>query len=308
MIIGSRLQGMVRVLFGGLVFVTWGLSAHAAADVPQVELASAGKLAVGSEEIRNLIAALPSDQREALLRTPETLEQLVRGRLAEKMLLNEATNKKWAQRPEVVQQISATTNEVVERSYLASVSQVSPDYPSEQDLRAAYDKNKEALVVPASYRVGQIFIVAPLNGTDDLAGARKKAAEASVKAHNAGADFVKLATEYSGSKDKLPEDTGWVSLNQLLPEVRTVVAQMRTGDISQPVQSMAGFHVLKLLDMRPQRDLSFDEVKDRMRIRLRQERQEQLARDYLAGLANSSTVKLDQQALKGVVETLKARN
>lgn len=263
---------------------------------------TSGPVSVTQQEVQALVALLPAARREQLSRNPAELEQWVRARLADKQLQQEAAAQQWAQRPEVARQIEAATRQLVALSYLASVSQAPSDYPSEPELAAAYNRLKGGLLKPAGYRVSQVFIPAPLGDPAAQAAARRAAGEVTQKARKPKADFSRLAAEYGKGAAQPPADTGWVTLDQLLPEVRPVVASLKPGQVSEPVQSAAGLHVLKLVAVREAQQATLEETRDRLRARMRQERQEQIARAYLDGLANGASVKVDVPAMKRILE------
>jgi len=93
-------------------------------------------------------------------------------------------------------------------------------------------------------------------------------------------------------------------LNQLLPEMRPVVGKLKKGDVSAPVQSGQGFHVLKLVDMTPQATPTLAEVRDSLRNAMRQKRQQDAAAAYLQGLLSNQTVTVDGPALNAVVDSV----
>ncbi len=265
-------------------------------------VASAGSVSVPRQEVEALLATLPAERRGQLAQNPAALEQWTRDRLAGQLLLQEATSRKWEARPEVAAQLEAARREVVTRSYLASVSQVPADFPSESELNSAYQRSKASLLVPAGYRVSQVFIPAPAGDKAAQARARKSLAEVVKKARQPKADFSRLVAEYGKTAGSSEAETGWVTLDQLLPEVRPVVVNLTPGDISEPVQSAAGFHVLKLVELRAARAATLDEARPLLRERMRQERQSELANRYLDGLANGAAVKVDSAALKSILD------
>ncbi|WP_369326270.1 peptidylprolyl isomerase [Alcaligenes nematophilus] len=292
---------VVRALVGVAVALALQAPAVLAAQGDSGPVATAGAVSVERQEVQALVTALPADRRTQLAQNPAALEQWVRTRLADKLLLAEASAQQWGTRPEVARQIEAATQEIVLRSYLASVSQVSSDYPTDVELTAAYNRVKNDLNKPASYRVSQVFIAAAIGDQAARADAQRTAAEVVRKARQPKADFAKLIAEYEKGLDAPAPDTGWVVLDQLLPEVRPVVASLKPGEVSEPVQSAAGLHVLKLVEARPAQPASFEEAKEALRARLRQERQGQIARAYLDGLANGAAVKVDAQAIKSIL-------
>ncbi|GGY04445.1 peptidylprolyl isomerase [Paludibacterium paludis] len=295
---GTTRPGMRRALTGGCVLLALLAPFALAADNA---VATAGSASVSRQEAETLVLSLPAAQREQLAANPALLEQWARTRLADQLLLAEAGAKQWSKRPEVAAQIDALTREVVARTYLASVSQAPADYPSDSELSEAYQRLKGGLFKPAAYRVNQVFIPAPAGDAAALAAARKNVADALRKARQPKADFARLAGEFDKSAKPALADTGWVTLDQLLPEVRPVVVSLKPGQVSEPVQSAAGLHVLKLVERREAQSVTLDEIRDVLKARLRQERQGELARAYLERLAGGSGVKVDSDALKRIL-------
>jgi peptidylprolyl isomerase len=268
-------------------------------------VAKMGTLEVQRGELEGMIKALPPEAQARLKANRALAESMVRNRLAEKALVQQAQSKNWAQRPEVKAQIEAATRQIVLRSYLASLSTVPADFPSDKELETAYEESKSRLVEPAMYRVSQIFFAAPVNDADAVAKARKRAGDVARQAQSPKANFENLIAKYSDDPNaKQGADTGFVPLAQLLPEMRPVVARLKKGDVSAPVQSAQGFHILKLVDERPQRTATLAEVRDRLRTVMRQERQQQAAQAYMQGLLDSQAVTVDGPALTSVLDSV----
>ncbi|WP_085646440.1 MULTISPECIES: peptidylprolyl isomerase [unclassified Pseudomonas] len=265
-------------------------------------VARLGNQQVSPEELQALLAAVPPQTREQLRGNREALERWIRSRLAEKAVLEQADAQGWARRPEVVRQTRAATEQIVFRDYLQSVSQVPADYPSAAELQQAYDAGKANWQTPALYRVSQIFL--GVNEPQNLEAVRKQATELSKKAQATPAGFAALAKEFS--QDRLTAerggDTGLQPLQQLVPEVRGAVARLKVGAVSDPVQSSAGFHVIKLTEQQPARTATLDELRDQLTQALRAQRQEQIAQAYLDGMLNTATLSIDGAELNKVLE------
>ncbi|NWB50371.1 peptidylprolyl isomerase [Pseudomonas gingeri] len=273
---------------------------QAKSNAPAV--ARLGNQQVDTLELKAVFAALPADSREQLRGNRAALESWLRTRLAEKALIEQADAQGWAQRPDIEQQTRAAAEQIVFRSYLASVSQVPADYPSAEELQQAYDSGKSAWQTPPLYRVSQIFLAVP--DQQSLESVRKQAVELSRRAQAAPGEFAVLAGQYSQDREsaKRGGDAGLQPLQQLLPEVRGAVSQLKTGAVADPVQSPAGFHIVKLNEMQPARTATLDELRDRLREALRSQRQEQIAKAYLAGMLNTATLSIDGAALNQVLE------
>ncbi|UST61357.1 peptidylprolyl isomerase [Pseudomonas moraviensis] len=265
-------------------------------------VARLGNQQVSPEELQALLETVPAQTREQLRGNREALERWIRSRLAEKAVLEQADAQGWAQRPDVARQTRAATEQIVFRDYLRSVSQVPAEYPSAAELQQAYDAGKANWQTPALYRVSQIFL-----GVGDAANVetvRKQAAELSKKAQAAPGDFATLATQYSQDRVTAERggDTGLQPLQQLVPEVRGAVARLKVGAVSDPVQSAAGFHVIKLTEQQPARTATLDELRDQLTQALRAQRQEQIAQAYLDGMLNTATLSIDGAELNKVLE------
>ena len=70
----------------------------------------------------------------------------------------------------------------------------------------------------------------------------------------AGEDFGELAREYSEDIGSAQEggDLGWTSPGQMVPEFETAMAETEVGEISDPVRSQFGWHIVNVMDRRDQ--------------------------------------------------------
>jgi len=266
-------------------------------------VARLGNQQVTPQELQALLATVPPATREQLRGNREALERWIRARLAEKAVLEQADAQGWAQRPDVVRQTRAATEQIVFRDYLRSVSTVPADYPSTSELQQAYDAGKGNWQTPALYRVSQIFLAVP--DAQSLETVRKQATELSKKAQSTPGDFAALVTQYSQDRQTAERggDSGLQPLQQLVPEVRGAVAKLKVGAVSEPVQSAAGFHVMKLTEQQPARTATLDELRDQLTQALRAQRQEQIAQAYLDGMLNTATLSIDGAELNKVLES-----
>nr|WP_157710821.1 peptidylprolyl isomerase [Pseudomonas sp. PB120] len=272
------------------------------AAMSEPALARLGNQQVTPEELKALLDTLPPESREQLRANRATLESWIRSRLAEKAVLEQADAQGWRQRPDVEQQTRSATEQIVFRNYLQSVSQVPADYPSAAELQQAYEAGKSQWVTPALYRVSQIFL--GVSDPQNLDAVRKQAQELSRKAQATPAEFATLASQYSQDRISAERggDTGLQPLQQLVPEVRVTVSRLKVGAVSEPVQSPAGFHVIKLTALQPAGVATLDELRERLTQALRAQRQEQIAKAYLEGMLTTATLSIDGAELNKVLE------
>jgi peptidylprolyl isomerase len=272
-------------------------AAHAQGDV----IARAGDASVTQADMTAFLKALGPDVRTRLAADPARLDQLVRAKLATTAVLAEAHAKGWDKQPQVTALIDEARRDVILRSYLASVSAPPADYPSDAEIQAAYDHNQTLFMLPHAVRLSQIYIAVPA-GADaaSVDKARKQAADLARQARASGADFAALAKASSQETQSAANggDMGFVPDGLLMPEIRKAVEGMKPGDVAGPLQTSAGFHVIKLTDTRAQSVRPLATVKEQIRAQLRQQREQQNASAYMAKLASPSGSPIDEDALK----------
>jgi peptidyl-prolyl cis-trans isomerase C len=85
-----------------------------------------------------------------------------------------------------------------------------------------------------------------------------------------GGDFVELAKEKStGPSGPQGGDLGWVGLGQFVPEFEAVMVKLNIGQISEPVKTQFGWHVIKLDEMRVKPIPKLEEVQSEIEEELR---------------------------------------
>jgi len=139
----------------------------------------------------------------------------------------------------------------------------------EAKAREVYDLDRDKYRAPEEVRLSDIAVEIKDRG-DEAALARAKEARQHVAA---GEDFAKVAREYSD--DATTRDKGgalpFVSRERLAkPYAQAVFALTRIGEVSEPIKAPSAYHVVRLEERRPARQLAFDEVRDRIMQTLRQ--------------------------------------
>ena len=152
---------------------------------------------------------------------------------------------------------------LIVNAFLADYMRKNP--VSDAEKKAEYDKQKAALG-DKEYSARHILVKTE-SEANDLAAQLKK-----------GGDFAKLAKEKSldpGSKEK-GGDLGWFSPAGMVKPFADTVSGMKKGDISAPIQTQFGWHVIKLVDSRATQVPSYDKVKDNLERSLQQRKLEKM--------------------------------
>ena len=161
---------------------------------------------------------------------------------------------------------------------------------------------------PAQYQIAQIFLPAPA-GTDKAKAdeAEKKIKELGARLAKAPADFAKVAKESSAHKESAEKggEIGWVSEDQMVAEIRNVAVKLNKGDVSPPVKSAAGWHLIRLLEKKPPSLRPMTEVRASLVSAMRQRKVQEGERVYLEALRTKARPTINQIELNKIVESLK---
>ncbi|HKB83519.1 MAG TPA: peptidylprolyl isomerase [Burkholderiales bacterium] len=247
-----------------------------------------GDVELHSSELTAILDAQPPDARRQLATDTAALERLVRSELMRKAVLNEARQKGWDKRPELQPLIERARDQVVVSSFVGNVAKPGDGYPSEEEIKQFYESNKAQLLAPTQFQLAQIFLPAA-DGADNAKAeeARKRIGELSAKLGKTPADFAKLAKENSAHKESAEKggELGWVSEEQMVPEIRRAVTGMKKGEISPPVKSAAGWHLIKLLDKKPAATRPLADIRGNLIVAMRNRKSQDMERAYLEALS-----------------------
>jgi peptidyl-prolyl cis-trans isomerase C len=101
-------------------------------------------------------------------------------------------------------------------------------------------------------------------------------AKAALKRVKGGEDFAKVADEVSKDPGSKGGDLGWFTKDRMVPEFGEAAYKLNKGEISEPVKSQFGWHVIKLEDKRQKPFPSFDDVKTQVAQYVAQKSQSEL--------------------------------
>src|SRR5882724_1346864 len=122
---------------------------------------------------------------------------------------------------------------------------------SEGEIENLIFEQSEKKEVGTEYNIAHILVRIPEQAMPAQVEARRARTEEALKRLKDGADFAQLAATYSDAPDALQGGVvGWRS-QQRLPELFVeALAGLKPGEVSPVFRSPAGFHFIKLIDMR----------------------------------------------------------
>lgn len=146
---------------------------------------------------------------------------------------------------------------------------------TEEELKSYYEKSKEKYKIPEGVKLRHILIYVPKEADEKV---REKALIKARQIRNQllkGAKFEELAKIYSddtASREK-GGDLGILRKGETVPEFEKEVFKLKPGEISQPIRSVYGYHLVKVEKKLPEEILPFEKVKEEVKEDLRKEKE-----------------------------------
>ena len=139
---------------------------------------------------------------------------------------------------------------------------------TEEQLRATYEMERERFETPEQRHAEHILIEIP-DGQEDAARAK---AEAVVARLRGGEDFAAVAAQESADAGTKAQggELGWISRGGFLEgPFEDALYALQVGAISDPVRTEAGFHIIRLAEVRAGAVQPFEAVRDEIAAELR---------------------------------------
>lgn len=163
---------------------------------------------------------------------------------------------------------------------------------TDEQVRAYYDERRATYKRPRQFKASQILVkVDPASNKEEREALLKKAHGLLAQAR-AGEDFYNLAYYNSDDRSKyVGGDLGYFHEGQTVKEFEDALKQLKPGEISDPIRTMYGFHIVKLFENNDPRQLEFEEVMDKIRKTLESDVREKLYGEWMAALRGRYPVK-----------------
>ena len=164
---------------------------------------------------------------------------------------------------------------------------------TDKDIRAYYDQNRDSFREPEQVRASHFLV--RVDSKWDAAkktAARKKIEEVRSKIQQKQ-DFESMARTYSedpsGPKGG---DLGYVRQGQIIKPLEEALFALKSGEVSDIVESGLGYHLIKAGDRKPEVTTPFEKVKDQLRTALKQQKGRQDADAYTVKLREKAKVEI----------------
>jgi len=168
---------------------------------------------------------------------------------------------------------------------------------TEADAQAFYKQNTDKFAQPETVRASHILFRVPEGASAEETKKKEDAANAAYAKLEKGADFAKLADELTEDpSNKGPDGKGkggdldFFAKGQMVPEFDKAAFEAKVGDISKPVKTSFGYHIIKVTDKKPASTMSFDQVKDQLTSYLKNQKQQAAVQEVIGKVRSDAKI------------------
>lgn len=259
-----RILGLCLLLglFSAASIHAQSTDATSSAGMPSTVVAKQGTAIVTLADVDAFAQRIPAKDRAGFFDNPTRLQNMILQLLSQKQLAEEARKADLDKTPAVQSQLTLAADEVLSRARMENIkSQIKlPDF--EERAKEEYIGHKDLYVVPGDLTVQHILISTKSREDADA----KALAETVAKEAKAHPDqFDALVDKYSEDESKTSNKgvmKGVSKAGYVASFVDASKALKKPGDISAPVKTKYGYHVIKLVSSTPDKQQTFAQVHD----------------------------------------------
>jgi parvulin-like peptidyl-prolyl isomerase len=164
---------------------------------------------------------------------------------------------------------------------------------TEDSLKKEFSEHPERYAIPELVSARHILVrVKDSASPAEHAAALKKAQDIYARAIAKGADFAQLAAETSEDDTTKARggDLGRFQKGMMVPEFEQASFSLKQGEISKPIKTSFGYHIIKVEEHTKSETPTFDAVKDRVRYAVMAQTHDKVVTEKLAQLRAEATI------------------
>jgi peptidyl-prolyl cis-trans isomerase C len=162
---------------------------------------------------------------------------------------------------------------------------------TDEESKTYYDTHPQSFVQPEQVRASHILIKVATDATEaQKIEARKKIADIQQKLQK-GEDFATLAQNYSeDSSSKKGGDLGYFERGQMIKPFEDAAFSLKPNETSGIVETQFGYHIIKVVDKKPEEKVTYAEAKDRLNQYLKQQKIQSEEKLYIDNLKKNAAI------------------
>ena len=169
------------------------------------------------------------------------------------------------------------------------------DEVADAEAEDFYKKNPEQFKQPEQVRASHILIAVDKEAKPEVVAEKEKAAKAIAERVKKGEAFDKLAKELSEdpSAKQNSGDLDYFERDKMVPEFADAAFKMKKDEISDPVRSQFGFHVIKVTDHKNGETVTLEKAKPKLIAYLKQQKRQGEIEKVVKAIREKADVKVN---------------
>jgi parvulin-like peptidyl-prolyl isomerase len=166
---------------------------------------------------------------------------------------------------------------------------------TDAELEEFYKKNPDQFKMPEQVRASHILVKVEEDAKPETVVEKEKAAQAIAARVKKGEDFAALAKELSEdpSAKQNSGDLNFFAKEQMVPEFAEAAFGMKKDEISEPVRSQFGYHVIKVTDRKEPETVTLEKAKPQLTSYLEQQKKQGEVQKVIQDLRAKADVKIN---------------
>ena len=163
---------------------------------------------------------------------------------------------------------------------------------TDEDAKTFYDSNQKEFEEPETVKASHILILVKKDDSEEVVQEKLALANKAAARAKKGEDFTTLAKELSEEPgvEESGGDLGFFSKDRMVPEFAEVAFNEKVGEISDPVRTEYGWHIIKVTDKKAAGTLPFAEVKDQLAAYLQTDKKRKAVAGVLKKMKDSAKI------------------
>ncbi|MCO5144332.1 MAG: peptidylprolyl isomerase [Oligoflexia bacterium] len=247
-----------------------------------IDLAKIGSKSITDADMKNMLGAMPEGQKQQINSDNEMKSRLVDNLIVEELFVLEAEKTGVTKDKDYQTALERARRQLLAQRYLQKT--VQPKL-TDGNIKNFFEKNK------TRYSLDEVHAYHVLLKTE------AEANEVYDKAKK-GEDFEVLAKKYSKDPSAAQNmgDLGFFTRARMVPQFSDAAFGLKVGEISRPVKTPFGYHVIKVVEKKNGKAVKYDEVKDQVK----GDFQNESINDLIASLKKSNKVTVFEDKINGL--------
>lgn len=248
-------------------------------------LAKVGNTKITQADLDKLYQSLP-DYAQQIYQGEQGKAKILEELINKEILFQEAVKKGMDRNPDFIKVMEeykkvSLAQELLEKEIISAAE------VSEKDAKDFYDKNKSQFSSISQLKASHILVKTEDEANKVLARLEK------------GEKFEKIAKAVSIDKESAVNggDLGFFSKGDMVPEFERAVSTLKKGDISVPVKTKFGYHIIMLTGIKEGPVIEYDKVKEIIIQKLSGDKQKEVFENYMTELRKKHKVEINKDAL-----------